>query len=325
MSIKIALDAGHGLNTAGKQTPDGIKEWSLNDKVCDKIEEFLSGYNLEIIRLDNNEGKVDETLNNRLQKYIKCGAELLVSIHHNALKSTWSSATGVEVYTDKNPTAEDRKLAEIIYNKMVSYTGLRGRGIKQSDFYIINQDRIPAVLCEGGFMDGANDYKIITSKAGQNAYAKAVAEGIAEFLGLNKTADKQKNGIDVIYQTWDSVQKKWLPNVKNDEDYAGIFGHSASGIFANLTSGNIIYAVHFKGGKWLPEVTNRSDYAGLYGKSIDALMMKTDTGKTLKYRVHLKKSKRWLPWVTGYNKNDHNNGYAGILGEEVDAIQIKVV
>ncbi|MBO5321498.1 MAG: N-acetylmuramoyl-L-alanine amidase [Clostridia bacterium] len=325
MSIKIALDAGHGLNTAGKQTPDGIKEWSLNDKVCDKIQELLCGYDLEIIRLDNDEGRVDESLQNRFAKYIKSGVKLIVSIHHNALKSDWSSATGVEVYTDKNPTAEDAKLAEIIYNKMVAYTGLRGRGIKQSDFYIINQDRIPAVLCEGGFMDGENDYKIITSEAGQKAYAKSVSEGIAEFLGLNKVADKQKNEIDVIYQVWDSVQKRWLPNVKNDEDYAGVFGHSVCGAFANLTSGNIIYAVHYKGGKWLPEVRNRSDYAGIYGKSIDGLMMKTDTEKTLKYRIHLKKAKKWLPWVTGYNKKDSENGYAGILGQEIDAIQIKVV
>ena len=324
MSIKIALDAGHGLNTAGKQTPDGIKEWSLNDKVCDKIQILLSSYDLEIIRLDNNEGDADETLKSRFAKYINSGVSLLVSIHHNALKSDWSNATGVEVYTDKNPTREDIRLAEIIYKKMVSYTGLKGRGIKKADFYIINQNKIPAVLCEGGFMDGTNDYKIITSKAGQEAYAKAVAEGIVEFLGLSpKTTAEQK--VDIIYQAWDGFHKKWLPNVKNDEDYAGIFGQSICGVFANLSSGNITYAVHYKGGKWLPEVTNRTDYAGLYGKPIDALMMKTDTDKTLKYRVHLKKSKRWLPWVTGYNKNDHNNGYAGILGQEIDAIQVKVV
>lgn len=325
MSIKIALDAGHGLNTAGKQTPDGIKEWSLNDKVCDKIQEFLCGYDLEIIRLDNNEGSIDETLKSRFARYIKSGVSLLVSIHHNALKSDWSNATGVELYTDKNPTSEDIRLAEIIYNKMVSYTGLRGRGVKQSDFYIINQDKIPAVLCEGGFMDGTNDYKIITSETGQNAYAKAVAEGIVEFLGLSKVPSKPKDETDAIYQVWDLSQKRWLPNVKNDEDYAGVFGHSVCGVFANLTSGNIIYAVHYKGGKWFPEVTNRTDYAGLYNKPIDGLMMKTDTGKTLQYRVHLKKSKKWLPWVTGYNKSDHDNGYAGILGQEIDAIQVKVV
>ena len=57
--MKIALDAGHGLKTAGKQTPDGIKEWELNDKVRDKVVEKLKGYNVEIICTDNDEGNVD--------------------------------------------------------------------------------------------------------------------------------------------------------------------------------------------------------------------------------------------------------------------------
>ena len=95
-------------------------------------------------------------------------------------------------------------------------------------------------------------------------------------------------------------------------------------MFANLSKGNITYAVHYKGGKWLPEVVNRSDYAGLYNKPIDGLMMKTDTGKTIRYRAHLRRRNAWLPWVTGYNTKDSNNGYAGILGQEIDGIQIEV-
>ena len=129
---------------------------------------------------------------------------------------------------------------------------------------------------------------------------------------------------DVIYQIWDDVKNTWLPNVKNTEDYAGIFGHDVCCVFANLSKGNITYAVHYKGGKWLPEVVNRSDYAGLYNKPIDGLMMKTDTGKTIRYRVHLRRRNAWLPWVTGYNTKDSNNGYAGIFGQEIDGIQIEV-
>ena len=52
-------------------------------------------------------------------------------------------------------------------------------------------------------------------------------------------------------------------------------------------------------------------------------MMKTDTGAKIYYRVHLRRSGKWLPWVTGYSEKDGNNGYAGILGQEIDAIQIK--
>lgn len=128
---------------------------------------------------------------------------------------------------------------------------------------------------------------------------------------------------DIIYQIWDDVKNKWLPNVKNDSDYAGIFGHDICAVFANLSRGNIFYKVHYKGGKWLPEVKNRTDYAGLFNRPIDGLMMKTDTGAKIYYRVHLRRSDKWLPWVTGYSESDNNNGYAGIIGQEIDAIQIK--
>lgn len=128
---------------------------------------------------------------------------------------------------------------------------------------------------------------------------------------------------DVTYQVWDDVKNKWLPNVKNNSDYAGIFGHDVCAVLANLSSGNIFYKVHYKGGKWLPEVKNRTDYAGLFNRPIDGLMMKTDTGIQIYYRVHLRRSNKWLPWVTGYSESDNNNGYAGILGQEIDGIQIK--
>ena len=128
---------------------------------------------------------------------------------------------------------------------------------------------------------------------------------------------------DVIYQIWDDVKNKWLPNVTNDSDYAGIFGHDVCAVLANLSRGNIFYRVHYKGGKWLPEVANRADYAGLFNKPIDGLMIKTDAGAEIYYRVHLRRSNKWLPWVTGYSESDNNNGYAGILGQEIDGIQIK--
>ena len=137
-------------------------------------------------------------------------------------------------------------------------------------------------------------------------------------------APTEPNKIDVTYQVWDDVKNTWLPNVKNLEDYAGIFGHDVCAVFASLSSGNIFYRVHTKGGKWLPEVKNREDYAGLFNKPIDAIAIRTDTDKTLKYAVHLRRSNSWLPFVTGCNTADSNNGYAGILGQEIDGIKIYI-
>lgn len=182
----IGLDAGHGLKTAGKQTPDGIKEWTLNDKVRDKIVAILNDYDVKIINVDNDEGMVDESLSSRINAYLNANVDAFVSIHHNAYTGNWNGATGVEIYTDRNCTAKDTELANAIYEKLPAYTGLKGRGIKKANFAVINQNKIPAVLVEGGFMDGTHDYKIITSEAGQDGYAKAVAEGLIKFLNLTK-------------------------------------------------------------------------------------------------------------------------------------------
>jgi hypothetical protein len=85
------------------------------------------------------------------------------------------------------------QLANAIYSRLPKYTGLRGRGLKSENWYVINQNSIPAVLVEGGFMDSNIDHKVITSDAGQTAYAKAVAEGLIEFLGLKKKAPSITN------------------------------------------------------------------------------------------------------------------------------------
>lgn len=291
MAIKIGLDAGHGLYVKGKQTPDGIKEWELNDKVRDKVVKILSDYDVEIIHTDNNEGSTDESLSSRLSTYTKANVSAFISIHHNAYTGNWNNATGIEVYTDNNPTSKDIALANAIYNRLVRYTGLKGRGIKKSNFYVINQNTIPAVLVEGGFMDGSNDYKVVTSDAGQTAYAKAVAEALIEFLGLKKKSITPTATPKPTTTTTSSAQQ----NV------------------------NITYAVKTKDGKILPEVKNLSDYAGIENKEIIGLAMKVDKG-SIKYQVHIKGGS-WLPYVTGYNWADHNNGYAG-NGKVIDAIRV---
>lgn len=65
------------------------------------------------------------------------------------------------------------------------------------------------------------------------------------------------------------------------------------------------------GGKWYPEVCNLADYAGVRGKAITDVAIGVTQG-SVKYRVHVKGGS-WLPYVTGYNTSDGNNGYAGMV------------
>ncbi len=83
---------------------------------------------------------------------------------------------------------------------------------------------------------------------------------------------------------------------------------------------DIIYAVKTANG-WLTKVKNTEDYAGLENMPAVAVMMKLSDGTPLKYRAHT--GGRWLDWVTGYDKNDYYNGYAGDGKTPIDAIEIK--
>ena len=181
----ITIDAGHGLYTSGKQTASNLgtvyKEWSLNDKVVRKIISGLANYNgVEVHRIDDPTGKTDVPLNTRVNKSNSLKADIHISIHHNA-----GGGTGTEVYWHTYGTAADKKLAGIVAPKLASKTGMRNRGVKQAQFAVLGC-KATAILCEGGFMDTANDYRLIISDSGQQAYADAVVEALVEYLGLTK-------------------------------------------------------------------------------------------------------------------------------------------
>ena len=58
MSKVIALDAGHGLHTAGKRCLKALdaketREWVLNDRIVDKLQKMLANYDCKVVRGDD--------------------------------------------------------------------------------------------------------------------------------------------------------------------------------------------------------------------------------------------------------------------------------
>lgn len=83
---------------------------------------------------------------------------------------------------------------------------------------------------------------------------------------------------------------------------------------------NVYYRVKTQKHGWLPEVKNLDDYAGWENSPITGLAIKVDKG-SIKYRVHIKGG-NWLPYVTGCNINDFNNGFAGDGKNIIDAVKV---
>ena len=163
----------------------------------------------------------------------------------------------------------------------------------------------------------------VEGNAGKNSdgvYKFKYKIGNSKILGYGMVDFGDEEKTDAIYQTYDCNKKKWLPNVVDDKDYAGNLGHNVGAVYINLTKGNVKYRVHqLSDNRWLPTVTNRDDFAG-NKKAIDGIQIKSEDC-TIKYRVHIKHGD-WLAWVDKWDNT--KNGYAGIIGKEIDAIQIKI-
>ncbi len=74
-------------------------------------------------------------------------------------------------------------------------------------------------------------------------------------------------------------------------------------------------------GRWSKEVKGLSEEVGEHKQAISAIMVKVSEGY-VRCRVHLLNGD-WLDWVDGYDINDSNNGYAGIKGKVIDAVQVE--
>ncbi len=223
----LVLDAGHGLTTPGKQTMNGskgvIKEWKMNNNVCNFIEDDLREYDVKIYRTDDRTGKTDIPLQNRVNQCNKYNPDLFISIHHNA-----GGGTGTEVYYHTNGTAEDKKVANLLAPKLATKTGLRNRGVKTEKWAVLTC-KATAILVEGGFMDTQSDYDIITSEKGQRAYAKAVVEMIVEYLNLTKVHQEQPKQQPKTKSCERKVKAVCDVNIWDGTDYKNVVGHVKKG------------------------------------------------------------------------------------------------
>ena len=182
--LKIAIDAGHGLYTNGKRCMaklDGAqtREWTLNNRVANRFSDLLRSYNCEVLRVDDPTGKTDVSRPNRAKKANDLGADVYISIHHNAgIYGGSGGGTVVFYYSSK---LEREAQAKALYDEIIAETGLignRSTKVKKKGYDVLKQTNMPAFLLENGFMDSKTDVPIILSET----HAKKTAKGLVDFL-----------------------------------------------------------------------------------------------------------------------------------------------
>ena len=197
--IKIALSAGHGLNTLGNRCSKSLdrnetREWQLNARICGRVEELLKEYSgYELIRTDDISGKKDITLLSRVSKANKWGADIYISVHHNAgIKG--GNGGGIMAFTYTKDDDVTKSWQRDLYNTLIKYTSLSGNRanpLSEASFYELRATSMPAVLLELGFMDSKTDVPIILSDSFADGCAKAIVEVIVKKGNLQKNTKEK--------------------------------------------------------------------------------------------------------------------------------------
>ena len=190
MTKLVYFDAGHGLHTPGKRTPDDEREWSFNNKIALAAERHLESTYDGVVayRTDDVTGKTDVPLKDRVNKANAKKADVFVSIHNNALAGKWGDHGGTETYiaTPASSNPKSMALAREVHPRMVKAFGLKDRGIKAGNLYVVMNTKMPAILVEGAFMDSRTDIKKLRDDKTLEKAGQAIADGIAAYLGLKK-------------------------------------------------------------------------------------------------------------------------------------------
>lgn len=182
----VAVDDGHGHETAGKRAPDGsMRENYFNEAVKKYLVEELKRNGFEIV--DCSPMTYDNSLSDRCNRANKGKADVFVSIHANAYGSDFNSAKGAETFFFPGST-KGKKLATYVQNYIKK--GMTDRGVKSADFYVLRNTNMPAILIEAGFMTNKDDLEKLKSTSYRKEVAEKTCRGICDYFKKSYTPAK---------------------------------------------------------------------------------------------------------------------------------------
>lgn len=171
--MMLFLDAGHGPETKGKETPIHSVEQGFP-----YVQEFLHNRRIanEVYRLFKEEGipcyKVyNETddlslrgraeIANILYKMKEAKDAVFISIHHNACD--FPSVHGAEFYVHPRASENSKRLSTELIGATAELDDklLRKNPYKTSNFAVLRETKMPAVLIECAYMTNKDDCELI--------------------------------------------------------------------------------------------------------------------------------------------------------------------
>lgn len=182
----VVLDPGHGVETAGKRSPDGKyleHEFALD--MANRLKEQLERHGVKVILTRSTEN--DVSLQARVKTANNANPDLFVSLHSNASGETWTDPSGYGIYTSAAGESAGRNKAANAILARVKAAGISlwGNGLFHDiSLYVLKNTTAPAVLIEHGFHTNINEVELLKTDVYRDLLAKVDAQGILDYLGI---------------------------------------------------------------------------------------------------------------------------------------------
>jgi len=242
MAFKIALTAGHYLYTAGKRClksldPNETREWVLNDRIVTKVTQLLQGYTgYELLRTDDPTGKKNVTLTARTDAANAFGADIYLSIHHNA-GIGGGSGGGIVSIVHTKADSESKQWQKDLYDALIEATGLQGNRaepLAKMNLHEVREPGMPAVLLELGFMDSRTDVPVILTEEYADQCAAAIVKVLAGRGGLQRKEECTLT-LPVLTAGADGAQVRVMQQLLEANGCKGEMDESKYGSFGSKT------------------------------------------------------------------------------------------
>lgn len=168
----VVLDAGHGGHDRGGVPGQRYSEKIYALDTAQRIRDLLRAAGFRVVMTRSGDYFVG--LGQRCSIANSQRNAVFVSIHFNSAPR--EGANGIETYYYYGHGA---RLAEVLHQRIVQAAGTENRFVRQRGFYVLRRTRIPAVLCELGFLTNREEgARVASSAAHRQRLAEAVAGGI---------------------------------------------------------------------------------------------------------------------------------------------------
>ncbi|MCR8965591.1 N-acetylmuramoyl-L-alanine amidase family protein [Brevibacillus halotolerans] len=170
----IVVDAGHGGHDVGAKGTVGNYEKDFTLAVANRLVEYLKQHKeFQVIATRSTDTYL--TLKERTDIANEIDADVFISVHANSFNP---ETRGTETYYYNQNSLD---LARVVHKHLLAATQFPDRKVKQNNFYVVKNTKMPAVLTETGFLTNQIENTQLMSPQFQDKVAKSLADAIFEY------------------------------------------------------------------------------------------------------------------------------------------------